>query len=113
MAEIVPRHFSMPFRWAGAGDRQAATTVQDDVAEIGDCVDLIVHTVAGQRLTLPSFGRPETLEFAVDADVAAAQLQDAIDEAEPRARAIVDGDYDPTDPAVLRLRALFQPEEIR
>jgi predicted NBD/HSP70 family sugar kinase len=113
MAEPVPRHFAMPFRWAGAGDKQAATTVQGDVAEIADCVELVVQTAAGQRLTLPTFGRPETLEFAVDDDLAAAQLQAAIDEAEPRARAIVEGEFDPADPAVLRLRAMFQPEEIR
>jgi hypothetical protein len=113
MPDIVPRHFALPFRFAGAGDRQAATTEQDTVAEIADCVELTVRTVAGQRLTLPTFGRPETLEFATDADLAAAQLEAAIDEAEPRARPIVEGDYDPTDPAVLRLRALFQPEEIR
>jgi hypothetical protein len=104
----------MPFRFVGAGsDLQAATTVQDDVAEIADCVELVDRTVAGQRLTLPTFGRPETLEFAVDDDLAAAQLQAAIDEAEPRARAIVEGDFDSTDPAVLRLRAMYQPEEIQ
>lgn len=115
MAEILPRHFALPFRFVvdPMGGQGAATTVQDTTAEIADCVELAVRTVAGERLTLPSFGRPEALEFTVEPDLARSQLQIAIDEAEPRARAIVDGDYDPTDPATLRIRAMFQLEEVR
>jgi hypothetical protein len=115
MAEIVPRHFAVPFRFTvdPMGGQGAATTVQGTTAEIADCVETCVRTVAGQRLTLPSFGRPETLEFAGDDELAASQLEVAIDDAEPRAQAIVDGNFDLDDPAVLRLQAMYQLEEIQ
>lgn len=105
-----PRHFAVPFRFAQdrTGRAQAATTRQDEPAEVADCVELIVRTTAGERATLPGFGHPDSLEFGVGVDLARAQLQAAIDESEPRVRSILEGDYDPTDPGVIRLRAMYE-----
>ena len=103
-------HFALPFRFelAGGGGIAAAVTEQDTVEEIADCVECTLRTVAGERATLPEFGRPETLEFAVNRELARAQLTQALNEAEPRAVSIVQGDdVDPEDPGVLRLRAMF------
>lgn len=106
-----PRHFAVPFRFErfrGMGRARAATTLQGTPAEIADCVELVIRTVSGERQTLPTFGRPDTLEFASSLELARVQLQQAIDDGEPRARAIVEGDYDSTDPAVMRLRAMYE-----
>jgi hypothetical protein len=105
-----PRHFSVPFRFEQlrTGRVRAASTLQETPEEVADCVELIVRTVAGERATLPGFGRPDSLEFGTGLDLARAQLQTAIDESEPRARAIVEGDYDPNDPGVMRLRAMYE-----
>jgi hypothetical protein len=105
-----PRHFAFPFRFETlrTGRTRAVSTEQDTPEEIADCVEVCIRTVAGERATLAGFGRPDTLEFGVSADLARAQLRTAIDEAEPRARPVVEGDYDPTDPAVLRLRAMYE-----
>lgn len=105
-----PRHFAVPFRFETlrSGRARAATTLQDDPSEVADCVEVILRTTAGERASLPGFGRPDTLEFGIGVDLARAQLQTAIDESEPRARAIVEGDYDPTDPGVMRLRAMYE-----
>lgn len=109
MADLVPRHFAMPFRFERLRDgrSRAAYTEQGSTTEIADAVEAVVRTVAGERLTLPTFGRPE-LAFQSNAELARSQLAIAIDEGEPRARGIVEGDFDPNDPAVLRLRAMFE-----
>jgi hypothetical protein len=108
-----PRHFAIPFRFERTRDGRAhaATTLQGSEAEIADCVELVVRTRAGERSTLPGFGRPDRLEFSPSAELARSQLQLAIEDAEPRARPIVEGDFDPTDPAVMRLRAMFELTE--
>jgi hypothetical protein len=100
----------MPFRFEQlrTGRVRAVSTLQDTPAEVADCVEVIVRTVAGERATLPGFGRPDSLEFGLGAVHARAQLQTAIDESEPRARPIVEGDYDEIDPGVLRLRAMYE-----
>jgi hypothetical protein len=106
-------HFSLPFRVERdrAGRVIVPMTEQGSLAEIADCVELTVRTVRGERLTLPGFGRPDTLEFATDREIARAQLQDAIDEAEPRVRALVRAaERDPQDPGLLRLLAMYQLE---
>lgn len=103
-------HFALPFRFelGGSDVVAAAVTEQDSVEEIADCVECTIRTVAGERTTLPEFGRPETLEFTINRELARAQLTQALNEAEPRAISIVQGDdVDPADPGVLRLRAMF------
>lgn len=105
-----PRHFTIPFRFETlrTGRARAASTEQDTPAEVADCVEVIIRTTAGERAQLPGFGRPDSLEFGTGVDLARAQLQTAIDESEPRARAVVEGDYDPNDPGVMRLRAMYE-----
>jgi hypothetical protein len=105
-----PRHFTIPFRFETlrTGRARAASTIQGTPSEVADCVEVIIRTVAGERQQLPGFGRPDTLEFGTGVDLARAQLQTAIDESEPRARGIVEGDYDPNDTGVMRLRAMYE-----
>ena len=105
-----PRHFAYPFRFEKlrTGQARVASTLQDTPEEVADAVEVIVRTTAGERATLPGFGRPDSLESGTGVDLARAQLQTAIDESEPRARAIVEGDYDPNDPGVMRLRAMYE-----
>ncbi len=106
MAELP--HFSLPFRLQGAS---FAVSEQDTIDEIADCVELILRTEQGQRATLPAFGRPEMLAFTTDRELARVQVQQAIDDSEPRVRATVQrGDLDPRDPGVLRLLAMYELE---
>jgi hypothetical protein len=103
-------HFALPFRYvrvAGGGVRPAVTR-EGSTEEIADCVELALRTVRGQRTTLPNFGRPDQLEFSTDPRLAAALLSTTIDEAEPRARGVVEGDHDPNDPGAMRLHAMFE-----
>ena len=103
-------HFSQPFRFQrdALGAMSAAVTEQDTPDEIADCVEVTIRTAQGDRATLPEFGRPDTLEFALDRELAQAQLEQALNDAEPRADELVRaGDVDPNDPGVLRLRAMF------
>jgi phage baseplate assembly protein W len=86
-----------------------AVNEQDTNADIADCVELTLRTVQGQRRTLPSFGRPEMLEFIVDRDLAVSLVQQAIELAEPRARPAVEAaPIDTTDPGLLRLLAFWE-----
>lgn len=104
-------HFSLPFRFERLSDgrQRVAVTEQDTADEIGDCVELTVRTVQGERGTLPDFGRPETLEFIVDRNLARSLVQQSIDDAEPRVRAVVEAaPLDTQDPGLLRLRALYE-----
>lgn len=104
-----PRHFAMPFRFERLRDGRArvASTVQGTTDEIADAVELVIRTPAGARATLPDFGRPES-EFTISADVARGQLATAIDESEPRARAVVEGEFAADDQGALRLRAMYE-----
>ena len=97
-------HFSMPFRLEGD---HFAVTEQDTSAEVADCVELALRTVQGERRTLPSFGRPDFLEFTSNRDLAAAELEQTIDAAEPRARGYVERDDDQAEEGILRLRAMW------
>lgn len=105
-----PVHFALPFRFvrASGGGLHAATHPEGSADEIADCVELALRTVQGQRASLPTFGRPDALEFGTSPAVLAAMLATTIDEAEPRARGVVDGDFDPNDPGVARLHAMFE-----
>lgn len=104
-------HFSLPFRYDRLSDgrQRVAVTEQDTAQEIGDCVELILRTVQGDRATLPDFGRPEELEFTLDRELARSLVQQAVDEFEPRARTLVENADDETtdDEGILRLRVLY------
>lgn len=101
-------HFALPFRFERlrGGQQVIPVAEQDTVSEIGDCVEMAVRTEQGDRRTLPSFGRPQTLAFTLDRDLARAQVQQTIDDCEPRVQAYVArGQIDLDDPGALRLRA--------
>jgi hypothetical protein len=105
-----PLHFAVPFRFVRAragGGLAAATNPEGSTEEIADCVEMALRTVQGQRTSLPTFGRPDSLEFANDPAVVAAGLAVTIDDAEPRARGVVDGEHDPRDPGAMRIQAMF------
>lgn len=80
---------------------------QDSSDDVADCVEMTLRTVQGERRTLPSFGRSDLLEFTTDRDLAQAQVQQAVDDAEPRARAYVERDDAEADAGILRLRAMW------
>ena len=105
-----PVHFALPFRYVRSrgGGLAPATHPEGSTSEIADCVELTLRTVRGQRTTLPNFGRPDELEFSTDARLAAALVQASIDEAEPRARGVVEGQHDPHDQGLMRLVAMFE-----
>jgi phage baseplate assembly protein W len=103
-------HFSLPFRFERLADgtQRTAVTEQDTALEIGDAVELTLRTIQGERATLPGFGRPESLLFTLDRDLARSMVQEAIDDAEPRVRALVEAaPIDTQDPGLLRLIALY------
>jgi phage baseplate assembly protein W len=104
-----PRHFAVPFRFERLRDgrARAVTTAQDSTEEIADCVEVILRTVAGQRVTLHGFGRPD-LEFGDNAELMRSAIEAAVDQWEPRARARAEGGFDESDPAAVRLRAMFR-----
>jgi hypothetical protein len=103
-------HFDLPFRFVarGAGGVQAAVVEQDSLAEIGNAVELVVRFEQGDRRTLPGYGRPRTLAFTTDPELARAQIQQAIDDAEPRVRALVTAAFDSTDPGLLRILTMYE-----
>jgi phage baseplate assembly protein W len=108
MAYPTNPHFGMPFRL----QRHAfAVTEQDTAAEVADCVELTLRTVQGERRTLPEFGRPDFLEFTSDRELAVAETQQAIENAEPRARAMLERDDDHAEEGILRLRAMWSFDE--
>lgn len=86
----------------------AAVTEQDSFAEIGDCVELAVRFEQGDRRTVPGYGRPRSLAFTTDDDLARAQIQQTIDDAEPRVRALVNSARDRDDPGLLRILTMYE-----
>lgn len=104
MAYPTNPHFSIPFRLAGTA---IAVTEQDTAAEVADCVELNLRTVQGERATLTSFGRPDNLEFITNRDLAIAEVQQTIEDNEPRARAMIESDDTYADEGILRLRAMW------
>lgn len=86
----------------------AATHPEGSTEEIADCVELALRTVQGQRKTLPTFGRPDFIQFSTDPTIAAAAAGTTIDEAEPRARGVVQGEFDSQDHGIMRLLAMFE-----
>jgi hypothetical protein len=97
-------HLGLPFRLDGIA---FAVTEQDTSAEVADCVELALRTVQGDRRTLSSFGRPDNLEFISNRDLAQAEIEQTIEDAEPRAQGVVDRDDSQADEGVLRLKAMW------
>jgi phage baseplate assembly protein W len=85
-------HFSLPFRFATP---YAATTEQDSLDEIADCVYAILVCPAGFRVELPAFGLPDPT-FAMpapDLDV----MRDVVETWEPRAAVLLAENPDVVD----------------
>lgn len=103
-------HFELPFRVEyGRGARAVIpVTEQDSLAEIGDCVELAVRFEQGDRRTLPGYGRPRALTFTTDPDLSRAQIQQTIDDAEPRVRALVSAAFESDDPGLLRILTMYE-----
>ena len=104
-------HFSLPFRFdeLRGGERTVSVTEQDSAEEVGDCVELILRTEQGQRQTMPGFGRPESLAFTTDRQLVQSQVQNTVDEHEPRVRAVIQqADLDVNDPGLVRLLAMYE-----
>jgi len=97
-------HLSLPPRLDGT---HLAVTEQDTAAEVADCVELTLRTVQGERRTLPSFGRPDNLEFITNRDLAVAETQQTIEDNEPRAQGMVESDDSQADEGILRLKAMW------
>jgi hypothetical protein len=105
-------HFSLPFRFeTWHGETVIPATEQDGADELGDCVELALRTEQGQRRTLPGFGRPETLAFMTDRELARSLVQQTIDDAEPRVKPFVQqAALDLADPGVARLLTMYESE---
>jgi len=83
-------HFSLPFRWATP---HAAVSEQDTQQEIAECCETIIRYPLGYRPELPDFGCAEVVFGMEPLDVAG--IQQALDQWEPRAQALVEeGDFD-------------------
>ena len=91
------------------GNARIPTVDQDSTRAIGNCVELAVRYEQGDRRTLPSFGRPRVLAFTTDREMARVQIQQTIDDWEPRVRSIVrNAPLDPDDPGLLRILAMYE-----
>jgi hypothetical protein len=105
-------HFSLPFRFEWRGGRLVVpVTEQDSPDEIADCVELALRYEQGDRRSMPGYGRPRTLAFTTDDELARAQIQQTIDDAEPRVRAVIGSAFDTDDPGLLRIRAMYETGE--
>lgn len=95
-------HFALPFRFQGT---QAATSEQDSIDEISDCVLAVLVCPRGYRSELPDFGIPDpTFSSPLDEDV----IRNAIATWEPRADALIDAAPDVLDSLITRVELLVQ-----
>jgi phage baseplate assembly protein W len=96
-------HFSLPFRFATPF---AATTEQDSLDEIADCVYAILVCPRGFRVEVPEFGLPEqTFSMpAPDLD----EIRDAIATWEDRAGVLLAQRPDALDELIARVEADVQ-----
>lgn len=101
MATAVP-HFAYPFRFGPP----AATTEQDSLAEIADCVVVILLCPETFRVELPEFGLPDPTFSTpiVDLNV----IRTAVERWEPRAAVLLEEDPDLLDQLIVRVQALVQ-----
>lgn len=76
-------HFSLPFRFVAP---DAATSEQDSLDEITDCVLAALLCPQGYRVELPPYGLPDpTFAQRVDVD----EIRSTIEAWEPRAAAVL------------------------
>jgi hypothetical protein len=103
-------HFDLPFRveYGRGGQATIPVTEQDSLAEIENACELALRFEQGDRRTLPGYGRPRSLAFTTDPDLARAQIQPTIDDAEPRMRALVLSMRDLDDPGLIRILAMYE-----
>jgi hypothetical protein len=73
-------HFALPFRFATP---QCATSEQDSIEEIADCVLAVLLCPLGYRVELPDFGIPDPVFSSPNVDTG--DLRVAIETWEPRA----------------------------
>lgn len=76
-------HLAVPF--AFAGDGTVATVEQDSAEEITQCVRVLLGTVTGSRVVVPTYGVPDPTFTGVDPQ----EVTDAVTEWEPRAAVTV------------------------
>ena len=84
----IPK-LAFPLRFEGG---RARVVEQDSVEEIEDCVEVAVRTTRGDRMERPDYGMPDLLFEEVHPGGAAAEILEAILEAEPRAAVAVTED---------------------
>jgi phage baseplate assembly protein W len=73
-------HFSLPFRFATPN---VATSEQDSIEEISDCVLAVLLCPLGYRVELPDFGLVDLTFSTPHVDVG--EIRDAVELWEPRA----------------------------
>lgn len=113
MAAPLNPHFSLPFRFVQlrSGRQVIPMTEEGSLDELGDCVELCLRTEQGQRRTISTFGRPQSLAFMSDPELARSIVQQTVDDNEPRVAPFVQAqEYDPDDPGVMRLLAMYAAE---
>lgn len=93
-------HLSLPFRLQ---DGSFATSEQGTADEIADCVQVLVSTVTGQRIEVPTYGIPSPV-FAQEAPQVSPILLATVQKWEPRANIAISDSVDSTDDLVRHIR---------
>ena len=96
-------HFSLPFRF---GAPNAATSEQDSLDEIADCVLAVLVCPTGFRVELPQFGLPDPTFSMPGPDLD--EIREAIDTWEPRAAVLLDEYPDLLDELIARVEVDVQ-----
>lgn len=91
-------HLAIPFRIERNGS--AAVIEQDTVDDVAQCVEVLLSTVEGERIELPSYGVPDYL-FKVNFNIPAIMGQ--IEQWEPRAAVLVSDAPDRLDDMIRTL----------
>lgn len=87
-----------------------ATTVQDSVDQVTDCVEVILRTRQGERPLIPDFGRPD-VEFEDDEETITSLLQDAVDTFEKRRDVEIDASFDAENPGVVTVSVIVDDSD--
>jgi hypothetical protein len=96
-------HFSLPFRFVNP---QAATTEQDSLDEIADCVFAVLICPVGFRVELPLFGLPDPTFSMPQPDLD--QIAQAIETWEERASLVLDEQPAAFDELISHVQTLVQ-----
>lgn len=81
MSISIP-HLAFPLRFANG---KFVVVEQDSSTEIESCMETVLLTVKGERIERPKFGIKD-ITFQQNSDTLFTELQDSIDEHEPRAQ---------------------------